>query len=544
MATEISLANKSQLLFGGSAFLILSGALAAPWIFTGRLVEQSQTEVAKQLADAWIADRIKLGDMDQVGRGTIPVPLNDLFVDPEHPPDLRMILVNRSQIDLENEEDQFLRRAGQSFLDDPEVQEMATTTEVRNITVYRYARSIPESLMQVIHDRSITDLSPGPTKSIDQNLSDPLHAILLIDRTSDSARGQLLNFRIVILAAGLVGVLTAVLVFYLILTKLIFSPVRKIRATAEKVEAGDLSVRSELQTGDEFEELAHSFNAMLDRIEQGRKELTTVNQSIGLKLDQLAEANVTLFESNRVKSEFIASVSHELRTPLNSIIGFAELLEELARGESESDPKRMRYLENIITSGRSLLEMINELLDMAKIESGRMEVTVEPTSVDDLIEGLVKIMKPQALANEVELITNLDRHLPTIDTDPGKLQQILYNFVSNAVKFTPAGGTVTIGAERVTRQTNIAGVRCSVTDTGPGIPEDMRDLIFEKFRQMDGGHTREHRGTGLGLAICRELAHMLGAEVSFTSPPGHGATFYVDLPQTPQPPEVKPLMGE
>ncbi len=332
--------------------------------------------------------------------------------------------------------------------------------------------------------------------------------------------------------------------FYLILTKLIFSPVRKIRATAEKVEAGDLSVRSELQTGDEFEELAHSFNAMLDRIEQGRKELTTVNQSIGLKLDQLAEANVTLFESNRVKSEFIASVSHELRTPLNSIIGFAELLEELARGESESDPKRMRYLENIITSGRSLLEMINELLDMAKIESGRMEVTVEPTSVDDLIEGLVKIMKPQALANEVELITNLDRHLPTIDTDPGKLQQILYNFVSNAVKFTPAGGTVTIGAERVTRQTNIAGVRCSVTDTGPGIPEDMRDLIFEKFRQMDGGHTREHRGTGLGLAICRELAHMLGAEVSFTSTPGHGATFYVDLPQTPQPPEVKPLMGE
>ena len=212
-------------------------------------------------------------------------------------------------------------------------------------------------------------------------------------------------------------------------------------------------------------------------------------------------------------------------------------------GDPDADPKRQRYIQNILTSGRSLLEMIDELLGMAKIEAGRMEVSIQPTSISDLLEGLAGIMRPQAEAKTIELLTKFGRNLPLIETDPGKLQQILYNFLSNAIKFTPAGGTVTIASVRVTRQDNTLGVRLGVSDTGPGIPYDVQDIIFEKFRQVDASHTREHPGTGLGLAICRELAEMLGATVSVVSEPGQGATFFVDLPSTYQPDEPQPLMA-
>ncbi len=152
-------------------------------------------------------------------------------------------------------------------------------------------------------------------------------------------------------------------------------------------------------------------------------------------------------------------------------------------------------------------------------------------------------MRPQAEAKQIDLQTKIGRNLPLIETDPGKLQQILYNFLSNAVKFTPAEGEVTITAERVTRQDKSLGVRLGVADTGPGIPYDVQDIIFEKFRQMDASHTREHTGAGLGLAICRELAELVGATVSVVSEPGHGATFFVDLPLTHQPDEPQPLMA-
>ncbi|MHC4143023.1 MAG: sensor histidine kinase, partial [Planctomycetota bacterium] len=138
--------------------------------------------------------------------------------------------------------------------------------------------------------------------------------------------------------------------------------------------------------------------------------------------------------------------------------------------------------------------------------------------------------------------TQVGRNLPMIETDPGKLQQILYNFLSNALKFTPPGGTVTITADRLARQGKSPVVRLGVSDSGPGIPYDMQDAIFEKFRQVDAGHTRKHPGTGLGLAICRELADLLGASVSLVSEPGRGATFFVDVPLTHQPEEPQPLM--
>jgi len=397
----------------------------------------------------------------------------------------------------------------------------------------------------VRHLKSITDpaASEFAAMPLGPETGDPLRAILIIDRAAPSADSHRTASRVSIIAAIIIGCVSAGLVFHFILTKLILSPVRTLRETTDKVQGGDLRIRSSIKTGDEFEQLSNAFNSMLERLEQGQAQLKAMNEMANLKLGELSEANIGLYESNRLKSEFVASVSHELRTPLNSIIGFAELLDEIARQEENANPKRVRYISNILTSGRSLLEMINELLDMAKIEAGRMEVNIEPTNVGDLIEGLVGIMRPQAEAKQITMRTVIGPRLPAIETDPGKLQQILYNFLSNAIKFTPLAGTVTISADRVTRQDNTLGVRLAVADTGPGIPYDMQDVIFEKFRQLDSSHTREHAGTGLGLAICKELAEMLRASVSFVSEPGRGATFFVDLPQTHQAEAPQPLMG-
>ena len=538
MVSGISLANKCQLLFGFAIVVILTTVLSVPWIRTSTMVQDSQVEVARQLSEAWLKDRIQLGTLEQPGSS--PSKLDEFLTHPDQTPVLRMTLVPVEEIDPDDEQRPFLSVALRQFRVKPERTEYMATVRVDGRPVYRYARAIRESEIRAIRDRSATEFKGG---AFDPQLTDPIRSILIIDRTSKFAEGQLLTSRVFIIAAGIVASILAGLVFHFILTKLILSPVRKLRETTEKVQSGDLRMRSQIKTGDEFEQLSEAFNSMLERLEQGQAQLRAMNESLDLKLTELSEANVGLYESNRFKSEFLANVSHELRTPLNSIIGFAELLEEIARGEPEVDPKRIRYITNILSSGRSLLEMINELLDMAKIEAGRMEVNIEPTSVGDLIEGLVGIMRPQAQAKPIEMRTVIAQRLPVIETDPGKLQQILYNFLSNAIKFTPSGGVVTISADRVTRQDNNLGVRLAVADTGPGIPYDMQDVIFEKFRQIDASHTREHAGTGLGLAICRELAQMLSATVSFVSQPGRGATFFVDLPLTHQPQAPQPLMA-
>jgi signal transduction histidine kinase len=308
------------------------------------------------------------------------------------------------------------------------------------------------------------------------------------------------------------------------------------------VQKGDLSARSSLATGDEFEELAIAFNEMLNQMEKDRDKLHRLNESLDLKVEELASDNVGLFESGRLKNEFLANVSHELRTPLNSIIGFADLLQGMGPATETNDEKRVRYINNILTSGRSLLDMINELLDMAKIEAGRMEVNLEKTNVEDLLEGLIGIMRPQEKLTMTDVDVHIVNKLSPIETDPGKLQQILYNYLSNAIKFSPKGGSIEVIAEQVHRKDQSLAVRIMVSDHGPGIPEDMIDMVFEKFRQVDASHTKEHQGTGLGLAICRELAELLRAEVWVESKSGNGASFFVELPVTFEPDTPEPLM--
>jgi two-component system sensor histidine kinase BarA len=343
------------------------------------------------------------------------------------------------------------------------------------------------------------------------------------------------------LAAGLFAGTLAIIVFYLILTRLILQPVRVLQETAEKVSQGDLNIRADISTGDEFQQLSETINTMLANLKRNADQLRAINKSLDLKIDQLSESNVALYESNRLKSEFLANVSHELRTPLNSILGFAELLKDGAAATSTAgsspgaapaplptaaESRTSRYVQNILQSGKSLLLLINDLLDLAKIEAGRMEVRSEPLSLNDLFEGLISILKPLTEPKSLLIHGGVAPDVPILHTDGHKLQQVLYNFLSNAIKFSPPGQTI----ELVARRDDADRVRISVTDHGPGIDPQQHAMIFEKFRQIDGSVTRQHGGSGLGLAIAKELTELLGGTITLHSVPGEGATFTILLP--------------
>ncbi|MFN5497457.1 MAG: ATP-binding protein [bacterium] len=521
MAQGISLANKCQILFGIAVFALLGAALAVPWYRTGALVTESQLEVSRQLADTWFENGFSIGRSE----GSV-IPMRVLSVDD--------ILLGGGGADSE-----FLEQSLEVFETDSKVAErFERQTEGAGIR-YRYARAIREREWRRIADLKYVDWN---ARGMAVRSEDTVMGILLIDRRSERAESQIDQNRLFIAGTGLVAGILALLVFQIILQRLIFSPVRALTAVAERVDQGSTSARAGLTTGDDFERLSKAFDGMLDRLEEGQAQLRRVNESLDLKIGELAETNVGLSESNRLKSEFLANVSHELRTPLNSIIGFAELLDEIARNDPNADPKRVRYIGNILQSGRNLLEMINELLQMAKIEAGRLEVTIGPTSVKDICEGLAAIMRPQSMQKNIAVQVLVEESVTGVESDPGKLQQILYNFVSNAIKFSPDGTRVTIGARRIVNGQGIDCVRIEVTDQGPGIPLDMQDTIFEKFRQVDASHTRAHSGTGLGLAICRELAERLGARVSLASVPGSGATFAVEVPVEFKGKELEALM--
>jgi two-component system, NarL family, sensor histidine kinase BarA len=333
--------------------------------------------------------------------------------------------------------------------------------------------------------------------------------------------------RAMLITAALITAIVAMFSSYTIVRYVIVKPVKHLRDVSDAIAAGRLNIRSKIETGDEFEELSHAFNRMLHNLVAMQQELREVNGDLDRKVDELAQANMALFEMNRLKSDFLATMSHELRTPLNSIIGFSEVLS----GTEQLGDRHRRYASNIQSSGRMLLSMINDILDLAKIESGKMEVRSEDFSIRDVCEGLTNLCRPVAERKNVTMECRLDEAIPLLRQDPGKLKQILYNLLSNAIKFTPEGGRVTLRARAEGRF-----VVVEVEDTGIGIAEEDRETIFEKFRQAklpgqgETVLTREHQGTGLGLSIVRELTKLLGGDVHLDSQPGQGSTFTVRVP--------------
>ncbi len=328
---------------------------------------------------------------------------------------------------------------------------------------------------------------------------------------------------------------TAVLIMvgsYLIVRYVIVKPVKHLKEVSDAISAGELNVRSEIQTGDEFEDLSHAFNRMLRNLVSMQDRLRKVNADLDRKVDELAQANMALYESNRLKSDFLATMSHELRTPLNSILGFSEVLLS-SNGLSD---KQTRWAANIQSSGQQLLNLINDILDLAKIEAGKMQVRVVEFNVVDVCEGMLAMFRQQAEKKNIDLRGVFAPELPLMREDVVKFQQILSNLLSNAVKFTPEGGRVQLKAEVDSLGSASSGrwsggyLVLTVTDTGVGIAPEEQELIFEKFRQAGNPLTRQHAGTGLGLSIVRELSKLLGGEVALQSELGRGSTFTVRLP--------------
>jgi two-component system sensor histidine kinase BarA len=345
--------------------------------------------------------------------------------------------------------------------------------------------------------------------------------------TSDTRYAQEEN-RALLITLGIVTVSLAMAALYVIVRYIIVKPLAHLRDVSDAVRRGDVEQRAVIHTGDEFEELGAAFNRMLRQLLRQQDELRNVNAELDSKIDELAQVNMRLFETNQVKSDFLATVSHELRTPLNSILGFSDLL---AKGKSLDDKQR-RYAGNIERSGRQLLDMINDILDLAKIESGRMEVRPSDFDIGAVVLTQCDLARPLSERKHIDLDCEIAPGLPSIRQDRGKIEQILNNLLSNAIKFTPDGGRIHVSARRDRR----GDLRLSVADTGVGISDSEQVSVFEKFRQgsnvLAGGNamTREYSGSGLGLSIVRELCRLLGGDVTLESELGKGSEFTVILP--------------
>ncbi len=327
--------------------------------------------------------------------------------------------------------------------------------------------------------------------------------------------------RAILICTGLVTVVLLMGGSYLIVRYVIVKPVKHLKEVSDAISAGELNVRSEIQTGDEFEDLSHAFNRMLRNLVSMQDRWRKVNVDLDRKVDELAQANMALYESNRLKSDFLARMSHELRTPLISILGFSDVL----MSSQPLSEKQQRWARNIQSSGERLLNLINDILDLAKIEAGKMQVRIEEFSVQDVCEGLLNMFRSLAEKKNVDLRSHVSPDIPAIRQDMVKLQQILSNLLSNAIKFTPEGGRVVLKVEL-----DMGQVVLTVLDTGVGIALEEQELVFEKFRQSGNPLTREHAGTGLGLSIVRELCKLLGGEIRLHSELGRGSTFTVRLP--------------
>lgn len=354
-------------------------------------------------------------------------------------------------------------------------------------------------------------------------------AVAMIKFPLSATDNEIARNNALLITLAIVTGFLAMTVAYVIVRYIIVKPVLHLKDVSDAVAHGDLDLRADIRTGDEFEELSHAFNRMLRHLVSIQDELRTVNSSLDHKVEELAQANLSLHEMNKLKSDFLSTMSHELRTPLNSILGFSDVL---SGAEGLTDRQR-KYINNIQSSGKHLLTLINDILDLAKIEAGKMELHPAEFPVVDLIDRATGGMAPLAEKKNIELTTQIDPGLPIANQDAGKLQQILYNLISNAVKFTPEGGRVKVSA----LQHGSDRMDLVVADTGIGIPLDEQTVIFEKFRQgratpgeQEGAMTRQYEGTGLGLSIVKELSRLLGGEVALSSEFGKGSTFTVTVP--------------
>ncbi|QDT52398.1 Autoinducer 2 sensor kinase/phosphatase LuxQ [Caulifigura coniformis] len=408
--------------------------------------------------------------------------------------------------------------------------------------------SVISAELRDAHDRLVVEFAANPVGDISGQSSPLLFGSerLIVSRPVRSSAGVIGQVRLhvtadrlwaeaqehmlLILCVTLAGILiSALLAGYL--QRQISAPVLNLVHTARAIsETGDYSRRAHRHTFDEFGQMCDEFNNMLIQIENRDAELALhrrhLEDLVRLRTEALEQKTREALAASVAKSQFLANMSHEIRTPMNGILGFADLLRRGVEGEDEKI--RKDYLDIISTSGKHLLTVINDVLDLSKIEAGRLEVECIPCSPHQVICEATSVLKIKAAEKGLQLNYRWEGPaIRAIESDPSRLRQLLINLVGNAVKFTERGAVNVTG--RLVKQHGAYRLQVSVQDTGIGIPADQLEEIFNPFAQADASVTRRFGGTGLGLAISRHIAEALGGSIEVASQPSVGSTFTVTI---------------
>jgi two-component system, NtrC family, sensor kinase len=334
-------------------------------------------------------------------------------------------------------------------------------------------------------------------------------------------RGKIWRTALLLAAFLAVGVGLSVL-----LARRLARPVKQIRTAAARIGAGAYDERIEFRRRDELGGLAEELNGMAASLQASvqslERKVEERTRELQRALAELSRKGRQLEVASEHKSEFLANMSHELRTPLNAIIGFSQVLQQRLFGPINE--KQEEYLDDILSSGNHLLSLINDVLDLSKVEAGQVELEVASFSLREALERGVVMVREPATKHGVRLSLELAPGVDLVEGDERRLRQVIFNLLSNAVKFTPEGGEVVLATGSRDHE-----VLISVTDTGPGIPLEDHERIFEEFQQTDVG-VRQREGTGLGLALSKRLVELHGGRIWVESEPGHGSRFVFTLP--------------
>lgn len=363
-------------------------------------------------------------------------------------------------------------------------------------------------------------------KAFFDEASQTVNKLYNIEAESIPILGQALQTRIDTLTAERTEVLVVTIFALLIAIYLldafyrtVVATIKRLEEAAKRLASGEPAPAVVLETQDELGQVAVSFNTV-------GGALVKSNQELVKRARELEVANALAREASRVKSHFLSTMSHELRTPMNAIVGFTDLL--LTEKPGPLTTIQRTFLERTSGNNRRLLTLINDVLDLSRIEAGRMEIVPKPYTVRDMIERITAQTSSLFSQKGIQFETQVDANLPeTVIGDSGRVEQVIVNLLSNAAKFTSAGYVQLKVAMGDQDRWSIA-----VTDTGKGISPHMQEIIFEPFRQVEGGTTREMGGSGLGLAISRELVQMMDGTLTVRSEIGKGSTFTVNLPLT------------